>query len=134
MGSFVERIGVRGKAGGDIDAGEGYFFGKGACGSCHMVASRGGVNGPDLSSIGKQLTLRQLDQALVDPVARMANRSTASCPGWAWCPDDGWAVVNVNLRNGSKLRGFARSQGKHDLQLQTLDGRMHLLRDTDYHI
>jgi PQQ-dependent dehydrogenase (methanol/ethanol family) len=120
------------KPAGDTAAGEGFFFGKGACGSCHMVASRGGVNGPDLSSIGKQLTLRQLDQALVDPVARIANRSTASCPGWAWCPDDGWTVVNVNLRNGSKLRGFARSQGKHDLQLQTLDGRMRLLRDTDY--
>jgi PQQ-dependent dehydrogenase (methanol/ethanol family) len=117
---------------GDITAGEAYFFGNGRCGSCHMIAGRGGVNGPDLSSIGKQLTLRQLEQALVDPVARIANRSTASCPGWAWCPDDGWAVVNVEMRNGSKLRGFARSQGKHDLQLQTLDGRMHLLRDTEY--
>ena len=31
-----------------------------------MVAGRGGVNGPDLSSIGQQLTLRQLDQAQRD--------------------------------------------------------------------
>jgi len=97
-----------------------------------MVAGRGGVNGPDLSSIGQQLTLRQLDQALSDPVARIANRSTASCPGWAWCPDDGWAVVNVRMKNGSALRGIARNQGKHDIQLQSLDGRMHLLQDTDY--
>src|SRR4029078_12736454 len=63
---------------------------------------------------------------------RIANRSTASCPGWAWCPDDGWAVVNVRLRKGSSLRGFARNQGKHDIQLQTLDGRLHLLKDTEY--
>ena len=34
--------------------------------------------------------------------------------------------MNVRLRNGSSLRGFARNQGKHDIQLQTLDGRMHL--------
>jgi PQQ-dependent dehydrogenase (methanol/ethanol family) len=120
------------KPAGDSSAGETFFFGKGQCGSCHMVASRGGVNGPDLSSIGRQLTLRQLEQSLVDQTARTANRSTASCPGWAWCPDDGWAVVNVRLRNGSTLRGFARNQGKHDIQLQSLDGRMHLLRDPQY--
>ena len=117
---------------GDEVAGERFFFGKGQCGSCHMVAGRGGVNGPDLSSIGRQLTLRQLDQALVDPLARSVNRSTASCPGWAWCPDDNWAVVNVHLRNGSVLRGFARNQGKHDLQMQTLDGQFRLLRESDY--
>lgn len=120
------------KPAGDAASGERFFFGKGQCGSCHMVAGRGGANGPDLSSIGRQLTLPQLEQALVDPVARKTNRTTASCPGWAWCPDDAWAVVNARLRNGSMLRGFARNQGKHNLQLQTLDGRVHLLRDTDY--
>jgi PQQ-dependent dehydrogenase (methanol/ethanol family) len=120
------------KPAGDPAAGERFFFGKGECGSCHMVAARGGSNGPDLSSIGRQLTLRQLDQALDDPFARRANRSAASCPGWAWCPDDAWSVVNVRLRKGPVLRGFARNQGKHDLQLQTLDGRMHLLREADY--
>ena len=103
---------------GDREAGERFFFGKGQCGSCHMVAGRGGVNGPDLSNIGKQLTLPQLEQALVDPVARMANRSTETCPGWAWCPDNGWTVVDVRadeLAPGSE--GFARNQGKHDLQV-----------------
>ena len=97
-----------------------------------MVAGKGGSNGPDLSGIGRQLTLRQLGQALVDPVARVANRSTSSCPGWAWCPDDAWVVVNVRMKNGSSLRGFARNQGRHDIQLQTLDGKMHLLKDSEY--
>jgi PQQ-dependent dehydrogenase (methanol/ethanol family) len=117
---------------GDEDVGKQFFFGKGQCGSCHMVAGRGGTNGPDLSSIGRQLTLRQLEQALSDPIARAANRSAASCPGWAWCPDDAWNVLNVRLKSGSALRGFARNRGRHDLQLQTLDGRLHLLREADY--
>jgi PQQ-dependent dehydrogenase (methanol/ethanol family) len=117
---------------GDVAAGERIFYGSGQCASCHMVAGRGGVNGPDLSSIGRQLTLRQLDQSLSDPIARAANRSSASCPGWAWCPDDTWRVVNVRLRNGPSLRGFARNRGKHDLQLQTLDGHFHMLRESDY--
>lgn len=120
------------KPAGDASAGERFFFEKGQCGSCHMVSGRGGVNGPDLSNIARQLTMRQLELALTDSVARRANRSTASCPGWAWCPDDGWTVVNVRLRDGSTLRGFARNQGKHNLQLQTLDGRVHLLQEADY--
>src|SRR4029077_2272063 len=117
---------------GDRARGEEFFFGKGQCGSCHMVAGRGGANGPDLSEIGRQLTLRELEQSLDDPASRLGTHSSSSCPGWAWCPQDPWSVVNVHLRDGPTLRGFARSQGRHDLQLQTLDGRMRLLTDTEY--
>ncbi|HWC00534.1 MAG TPA: PQQ-binding-like beta-propeller repeat protein [Bryobacteraceae bacterium] len=117
---------------GDRAAGERFFFGKGQCGSCHMVLGRGKVNGPDLSGIGQQLTLQELEQTLDNPEARAGTRSTASCPEWAWCPQNGWAVVKVRLRDGSMLRGFARAQGKHDLQLQTLDGRFRLLLDSEY--
>jgi PQQ-dependent dehydrogenase (methanol/ethanol family) len=120
------------KPAGDAAAGEQFFFGKGQCGSCHMVRGRGRANGPDLSAAGRELTLGQLGQALDDPAARGANRSAGGCPGWAWCPGEGWSVVSVRLRDGSSLRGFLRSQGKHDLQLQTLDGHLRLLRDTEY--
>jgi hypothetical protein len=58
----------------------------------------------DLSNIGRQLTLPELEQSLNDPSESIAR---------------GWAVVNAHLRDGSVLRGFARHQGKHDLQLQT---------------
>src|SRR6185295_10117801 len=59
-------------------------------------------------------------------------RTTSTCPSWAFCPDESWAIMNVVLKNGSSLRGFSRNRGKHDLQLQTLDGRMHLLYDSEY--
>ena len=36
------------------------------------------------------------------------------------------------MRDGSVLRGFARKQGSHVLQLQTLDGRLHFLSDAEY--
>ncbi|MDQ2899077.1 MAG: PQQ-binding-like beta-propeller repeat protein [Acidobacteriota bacterium] len=120
------------KPAGDTAAGERFFFGEGRCGTCHMVAGRGKVNGPDLSDIGRELTLRDLEQALDAPNSRVGSHSSASCPSWAWCPQNPWAVVKVRLRNGSELRGFARGQGKHDLQLQTFDGRLHLLLDTEY--
>ena len=117
---------------GDVSAGERFFFGAGQCATCHMVAGRGKSNGPDLSDIGLQLTLPELETAVDNPDSRVGNHSSSSCPGWAWCPQDGWTMVNVRMRDGSVLRGFARNQGKHDLQLQTLDGRVHLVLDTEY--
>src|SRR6266566_4858454 len=102
---------------GDVAAGERFFFGKGHCSSCHMVRGQGRANGPDLSNIGRQLTLPELEQALKDPGARIA---------------EGWAVVDAHMRDGSVLRGFARKQGSHVLQLQTLDGRLHFLSDAEY--
>ncbi len=120
------------KPAGDTAAGERFFFGKGQCGSCHMVHGRGGTNGPDLSDTGRELTLPELEQTLTDPNSRIGVHSTASCPGWAFCPSEPWAVVNILLRNGTSLRGFARAEGKHDLDLQTFDGRLHLLTGDDY--
>jgi PQQ-dependent dehydrogenase (methanol/ethanol family) len=105
------------KPAGDVAAGAAIFFGSGRCSACHTAQGRGGSNGPDLSDIGHQVTLAELNQSLQQPDARIAT---------------GYGVVNVTLRDGSSLRGFARSQGSHDLQLQTLDGRLHLLLDTEY--
>ena len=117
---------------GDAAAGERFFFGKGLCSTCHMVRGLGKANGPDLSGIGRELTLGQLEQALDDPAEWASSRSASSCPSWAWCPGQGWQVVSVRLHDGSGLRGFLRSQGKHGLQLQTLDGRFYLLLDSEY--
>ncbi len=102
---------------GDVEAGERFFFGKGNCASCHSVAGRGGSNGPDLSNIGRQSTVSELEQSLTDPGARIAQ---------------GYTVVDVTMNDGRVLRGFARNRGSHDLQLQTLDGTMRLLDDKEY--
>jgi PQQ-dependent dehydrogenase (methanol/ethanol family) len=117
---------------GDIAAGRQFFFGAGQCSSCHMVRGQGRVNGPDLSLVGRELTVREIEGTLTDPSAQMGTRSSSDCPSWAFCPQNPWTVVNVELRNGSTIRGFARSQGQHDLQLQTFDGQFRLLTDTEY--
>ena len=101
---------------GDASAGAGIFFDSGGCVQCHTALGRGGANGPDLSGIGRQLTVSELEQWLENPGAHNAA---------------GYTVVDVRLRDGSLLRGFARGRGTHDLQLQTLDGRLRLLRDDE---
>ena len=120
------------KPGGEAPTGEAFFFGKGRCGTCHMVNGRGSVNGPDLSDIGRKTTLRELELVLENPTSQMGVHTTPTCPSWAFCPDEGWRVVNVRLRNGSMLHGFARNRAEHDLQLQTFDGKMHLLVEPEY--
>jgi len=117
---------------GDVAAGEEFFFGAGHCANCHMVHGRGKSNGPDLSDIGIRSTVGEIEAVMANPSAQMGIHTTPSCPSWAFCPDEAWAVVDVRLRNGSMLRGFARNRAEHDLQLQTFDGRIHLLTDAEY--
>jgi len=47
---------------------------------------------------------------------------------------DGYALVTVRLAAGPTVRGFARKETLHGLQLQTTDGRLLLLGDGEYQI
>lgn len=102
---------------GNAVAGAAIFFGDGHCGECHTAQGRGGTNGPDLSAIGRQLTLADLGEAIQHPASRMVA---------------GYQRVAVTMPDGTMLRGFARTQESHSLALQTMDGRLHLLRDDEY--
>src|SRR5947207_3736004 len=54
---------------GNPAAGERFFFGKGECGSCHMVSGRGQAIVPDLSNLGYERTVDELQLALKEPSA-----------------------------------------------------------------
>ncbi len=102
---------------GDAKAGEGIFFGSGACSLCHMVHGQGGSIGPDLSAVARRLRLPDMQRALTDPAA--------SIPV-------GYTTATVTLKSGKTLTGFLRAQGSHDLVLQTMDGTLHPLLDSEY--
>jgi PQQ-dependent dehydrogenase (methanol/ethanol family) len=98
---------------GNVAAGEAFFFGKGNCFACHTVKGIGGLNGPDLSELGAERTLPEIEQSLRTPSARIT---------------PGFKLVTARLRDGRTLRGFAKNESNYDLQLQSLDGKLHLLR------
>ena len=104
---------------GDVAAGQRFFFGQGQCASCHTAMGRGKSVGPDLTNIGRQLTLAELTHKLRNPSAQVS---------------DGYAIVSVRLRDDATVRGFARKETLHFLQLQTLDGRLMLLAEGEYQI
>lgn len=96
---------------GDRAAGERFFFGKGGCGNCHMVMSRGKTAGPDLSSIGRELTLAEIEDAVKRPSARIR---------------PGYQMASLRLRNGAAVRGFLRNESRYSVQLQDANGQFHL--------
>jgi PQQ-dependent dehydrogenase (methanol/ethanol family) len=98
---------------GDPVNGEQFFFGKGQCAACHMVAGKGKPIGPDLSSVGRELTAPEIQRALLNPTAHIT---------------PGYEFITVKLRDGQTLSGFARNRSDFDLQLQDLEGHFHLLR------
>ena len=77
-----------------------------------MVWGRGSINGPDLTEAARKLTLAQVETALLRPAARSGN---------------GYQVANIQTANGASLRGFVRNESGADLQMQSFDGRLHLL-------
>src|SRR5579872_1093939 len=99
---------------GDPAAGERFFFGTGQCSSCHMVFGRGKPIGPDLSDVGHNRTVSQIRLSLLHPGTRVPA---------------GYELVTVQLRDGTALRGFARSRSNFDLRLQDLNGKLHLLQE-----
>ncbi len=115
---------------GDPQAGERFFSGKGNCSSCHMVRGKGGVLGPDLSAIGRDRKPAQIEQTLRDPGNAPANRGRGRGGRGAGAPS--YQAVTVRLRNGQTLRGIAKNESTFDLQLLSLDGKLHLLLKADF--
>lgn len=95
---------------GDRAAGEKLFWGKGNCGACHRVGTRGGPMGPDLTSVGRKRSLEHLRLAMVDPNADLT---------------PGFYKITVVTKSGEKVTGTQRGYDNFSAQLMTMDGRIH---------
>ena len=81
-----------------------------------MIWGRGSVNGPDLTEAARKLTLAQVETALRKPAVRAG---------------DGYQVASVRTAKGETIRGFVRNESGADLQMQSFDGRLHLLSKSE---
>ena len=86
------------------------------CSTCHMVNGRGSDTGPDLSTVGHEMTVEEIQGVLLHPDAHIT---------------PGYDLVTVHLRNGSSIQGFARGQTTFDIQLQDMKGHFHLLHSPE---
>ncbi|MEO8302005.1 MAG: PQQ-binding-like beta-propeller repeat protein, partial [Rhizomicrobium sp.] len=101
---------------GDAQKGAALFFGDGRCAQCHMVWGKGGLGGPDLTEAATKLTLAQMETALLRPAVHSGG---------------GYEVATVRTAAGQSIRGFVRNESSAGLQMQSFDGRLHLLSKRD---
>ncbi|HUQ95886.1 MAG TPA: carbohydrate-binding family 9-like protein [Bryobacteraceae bacterium] len=97
---------------GDVQRGEALFHGKAGCAQCHMVNGRGGLIGPDLSTIGGERKMEDLRNAL-----------TQAKP----IPPRGYQPVTWKAPDGRTLRGVVKNENNFSLQILGVDQKLHLL-------
>jgi cytochrome c oxidase cbb3-type subunit III len=101
---------------GDRHAGEGLFFGKAQCSTCHMVNGKGGFIASDLSLYGSHETTEQIRGVVTDPNSKLPARSN---------------VTTVVTRAGERVTGIVRSKDNFSIALQTLDGAFQFFQRSD---
>jgi PQQ-dependent dehydrogenase (methanol/ethanol family) len=101
---------------GNGESGKQSFFGSQKCSQCHMVNGKGSDTGPDLSTVGREMTVGEIEGVLLHPDDHIT---------------PGYDLVTVHLHNGGSVQGFARGQTSFDVQLQDLKGQFHLLHSPE---
>jgi putative heme-binding domain-containing protein len=109
---------------GDVVAGEGIFWGKGDCGSCHMVNGRGSVIGPDLSRLASVRKTISIIDALTKAQHRVYGPGGAQ--PHALTPLQIYPVVHVVTQDGKTVRGVLRNEDSFSLAIMGLDQQLHL--------
>src|SRR5436190_4692836 len=89
-----------------VSAGESLFFGRAGCASCHQVNGRGGITGPDLSTVARA-TGTAIRQKIVNPAAPFAGPAAAGRGGAGGRGGGGGrpVVVVAKTNDGREIRG-----------------------------
>jgi len=109
---------------GDVAAGEAVFWGKGNCGSCHMVNGRGSIVGPDLSRLASSRKTNSIIDALTKAQHRVYGPGGAQ--PHALTPLQIYPVVHVVTWDGKSVRGVVRNEDSFSIEIMGLDQQLHL--------
>ena len=109
---------------GDVAHGEQVFWGKGRCGSCHMLAGKGGLTAPDLSNIAGV----RKSSSIVDALTKAQHRVYGS--GGAHLRTlptmDSYLPVYVTTADGKIIDGVLLNEDSYSLQMIGNDQQLHL--------
>jgi cytochrome c oxidase cbb3-type subunit 3 len=105
---------------GDPAHGRDVFWGKGGCGSCHMLGGRGGVIGPDLGNIAVQRKAAAISDALTKAQHRVYGDGGVHLPA---IPLMDYNPVTVVTRDGRTIEGVMRNQDAWSVQFIGIDGK-----------
>ena len=111
-------------AAGDAAIGEQIFWGKGECGHCHVVKSKGGLVGPDLTNLGGTRKTTSIVAALTKPLHRVFGDGGA-IPR-ILIPNATYQPVKVTAADGRVITGVLRNEDSYSLQVMGTDDELHL--------
>lgn len=123
LGAFIHAL--RGTAldnplPGDVARGEAVFWGKGGCGSCHAIAGRGSIIGPDLGNIAAERKSNAITDALTKAEHRVYGDGGVHLPT---PPPMDYEPVTVVTRAGKTIDGVMRNQDAWSVHFIGMDGK-----------
>ena len=110
---------------GNVAHGEEIFWGKGQCGSCHMLGGKGALKGPDLTNVAAEYKSNLIVDALTKSNHRVYGDGGVHLR--ALPAMDTYDAVHVTLSNGGTVDGELLNQDSYSLQLMGDDNQLHLL-------
>jgi len=110
---------------GNVAHGEEIFWGKGQCGSCHMLGGKGALKGPDLTNVAAEYKSNLIVDALTKSNHRVYGDGGVHLR--ALPAMETYDAVHVALSNGRSVDGVLLNQDSYSLQLMGDDNQLHLL-------
>jgi len=109
---------------GDVAAGEQIFWGKGECGSCHVIKAKGGLIGPDLTNVAGTRKTASIVSALTKEQHRVFGDGGA-IPR-VLIPNTTYQSVRVTTADGKVVNGVLKNQDSYSLQVMGTDNQLHM--------
>jgi putative heme-binding domain-containing protein len=100
---------------GNVANGEAIFWGKGECGSCHMIKAKGSIIGPDLSNIGGTRKIA----SIVDALTKVQHRipGDGGTHDTTLLPLQSYQPVRVTTSDGKVISGILKNEDSFSLQV-----------------
>lgn len=120
---------------GDAAHGEQIFWGKGQCGTCHMIHGKGGLIGPDLTDVAGRRKLYSIRDALTK--AEHTVTTDGGSHELHLAPMETYKAVHVVTRDGKTIAGVLLNEDDYSVQMLGTDNQLHLftrgeLREVNY--
>jgi putative heme-binding domain-containing protein len=122
--SYIRSVEVKAEAhpAGSAARGRELFYGSAACGTCHMVAGKGGRFGPDLTATGSGRSTEYIVESLRKPSRRLAQGLTEAGKEFS----QEYESATVVDADGKKFQGVLLNEDNFTLQMMDAREQVHL--------